>query len=160
VPSVYALGLSPLELDITVEKGKETEVVKNIQVSNPSEDPIHIVGSVSGTVAQFITLDPIEFDLPTGPGLKSTDPRPYKYVTVVFKVPREVSETKYNGEIIFTQQPVAGGMIGTAAQLGVAVRLNIGTMAAAEFPIYVNAMLVILVLFLIISIIFYTRRKK
>ncbi|MDI6826298.1 MAG: hypothetical protein QMD36_03870 [Candidatus Aenigmarchaeota archaeon] len=160
VPTVYALGLSPLELNIQVEKGKETEVVQNIQVSNPSENPIHIVGSVSGSVAQFITLDPQEFDLPAGPGLKSPDPRPYQYVTVTFKIPREVPETKYTGEILFTQQPVAGGMIGTAAQLGVAVRLTIGTMAAAEFPVYVNAMLAILILSLIISIIFYKRGKE
>jgi hypothetical protein len=159
VPTVYALGVSPLSLDIPVEKGKETEVVQNVQVSNPSENPIHIVASVSGSVAQFITLDPKEFDLPPGPGLKSEEPRPYQYVTVTFKIPREVPETKYTGEILFTQQPVAGGMIGTAAQIGVAVKLTIGSMAPAEFPVYVNAMLAILVLFLVISIIVYKRGK-
>ena len=160
VPTVYALGISPLSLDITVEKGKETEITSNVQVLNADSRPIHVISSVSGTVAQFITLDPQEFDIPAGPGAHSDLPSPYQYVNVNFKIPREVPETKYTGKIMFKEVPTAGGVLSTSVQLAINVNLNIGTMAAAEFPIYVNAMLVILVLFLIISIIFYTRRKK
>ena len=157
---VKALDISPLSLDITVEKGKETVMTKNVQVLNSDNKPIHVVGSVSGSVAQFITISPQEFDIEAGPGIKTEKPRPSKYVTVKFNVPREVPETKYTGEILFTEQPVGGGTLGAAAQIGLNVKLTIGTMAQAEFPVYVNALLVILVLVLIISIIFYKRGNK
>ncbi|MDI6826295.1 MAG: hypothetical protein QMD36_03855 [Candidatus Aenigmarchaeota archaeon] len=161
VPTVKALDISPLSLDITVEKGKETEITSNVQVLNSDNKPIHVVGSVSGSVAQFITLDPQEFDIPAGPGAHSELASPYQYVTVIFKVPREVPESIYTGKILFKEMPTAGGVLTTSVQLGINVNLRIGTMATAEFPVYVNAMLAILVLVLIISIaIFYKRGKE
>jgi len=152
VSTVTAIGLSPLSMDITVEKGKETEIVRNIQVSNPEETPIHIVASVTGSIAEFVTLEPAEFDLSAGPGIHSTEARPYKWVKVTFTIPREVPETNYNGEILFTQQPVGGGVLGAAAQLGIYVTLNIGTMALAEFPVYIMVMMFVLIVLLILSI--------
>jgi len=153
VGTVNALGASPSSLDLTVEKGKETEFVEYIQVANSDTKPIHVIGSVSGSISEFILIEPSEFDLPAGPGAHSTQASPYKFIKIIFTIPREVSESKYSGEILFTEKPKAGGVLGTAVQLGVGVNLNIGTMAKVEFPIYVTAMMIVLVLVIILSIV-------
>ena len=158
VPTVNSIGLGPLNLDITVEKGKETEIVQSIQVSNPEEKEIRVAASVTGAVAQFITLDPKEFTLPAGPGIHSIDPRPSKYVLVTFKIPREITEKQYTGEIIFTQQPIEGGVLGASAQLGVTVKITIGEMANAVFPTYINLLIILSVIVLITSLILYLKR--
>ena len=159
LPTVSALGLSPLNLEVTVKKGEETTVSKNIEVTNPSENSIHVTGSASGTVAQFITLEPKEFDLPAGPGLMNPGERPSTYIKVNFNIPREISGNVYTGEIVFTQQAVGGGTIGTASQLGLPVKLTIGTMAKAVFPMYMNVLTIILIIILIVSI-FYRKRGR
>jgi hypothetical protein len=150
--TVNAIGLSPLSMDITVEKGKEVEIVRNIQVSNPEENPIRISTRVTGAVADFITIQPDSFELPAGPGIRSTEARPYTWVTVTFKIPREVTQSKYTGEIVFTQQPVLGGTMGVSAELGIGVSLNIGQMALAEFPPYILIMMFVMVVLLVISV--------
>jgi len=152
VSTVKAIGLSPLSMNIEVEKGKETEITREIQVTNPEESSIHIIGSISGPIAEFITLEPEEFDLPAGPGIHSTEARPYKWVKVNFKIPRELPQSKYAGEIIFSQAPTGGGVLGASAQLGIGVTLNIGTMALAEFPPYIMVMIFVLIVLLILSI--------
>ena len=159
VSSVQALGVGPTSLDITVEKGKETEIIKYIQVANPDVNPLHITGSVTGSISEFITLEPSEFDLPPGPGIETRHSVPYEYIKAIIKVPREVSESKYTGEILFTEKPVTGGVLMTSAQLGVRVNLNIGKIAEAVFPVYINAMIVLLALLLIISILSSVRKK-
>ncbi len=153
VSTVNALGLGPLSLDINLEKGKETDLVEYIGVLNPETKPIHVTASVVGSIADFVTLDPQEFDMPAGPGIGTGNPRPSQDVKVVFKIPRELSENKYNGEIVFTQQPVEGGVLGTAVQLGVKVNLNIGNVAKAEMPIYITGLTVVLIIFLIATIV-------
>ena len=92
VSAVKALGLGPLSMEITVERGKETIISRNIQVSNSDPRPIHVIATVTGSIAQFVTVEPKEFDLPAGPGMHSPGPSPYKTVKVVIKVPREVSQ--------------------------------------------------------------------
>ncbi len=159
VSTVYALGVGPLTLDLTVEKGKETEFFEYIGVSNPETNPIHVTASVTGSITEFITVDPQEFDMPAGPGIGTGKPRPVQDVKVIFKMPREVPETVYTGEIVFTQQAIGGGVIGASAQLGVTVKLTIGKMAKAVFPMYMNALIIILVIVLIVSIIFRKREK-
>jgi hypothetical protein len=149
---VNAIGLSPLSMDITVEKGKEVEVVRNIQVSNPEENPIRISTHVTGSVADLITVQPDTFELPAGPGIRSSEARPYTWVTVNFKIPREVKQSTYTGEIIFTQQPILGGTMGVSAELGIGVKLNIGQMAIAEFPPYILVMMFVMVVLLVLSI--------
>lgn len=159
VSTVNALGLGPLKLDITIEKGKETELVEYIGVLNPETKPIHVTASVTGSIAEFVIVDPQEFDMPAGPGIGTGEPRPAQDVKVIFKIPRELPENKYTGEIVFTQQPVEGGVLGTAVQLGVKVDLNIGQMAKAEFPLYVTIMIVVLVIALIASIVMVNVRR-
>ena len=154
VPSVYSLGVGPLSIDITVERGRETEITKDIAVTNPDTRPIHISGVVTGSVSQFVTISPNEFDLEAGPGIMSGSARPYKYVMVNIKIPREVSENRYTGEIVFTERPTTGGVLGTAAQLGVRLSLTIGTIANAVFPMYINVLIGLLVLLLIVSLIY------
>jgi len=155
--TVNAVGISPTELKINVEKGKETELLKYVQVLNSDINPVHITATVTGSVAQFITLEKIEFDLPAGPGMHSDLASPYQYVKVIFNIPRELSQTKYSGEILFTEKTTKSGMLTTAAQTGVAVELTIGKMANAVFPMYMNILLIILFLSLIFSI-FYKRK--
>jgi hypothetical protein len=157
VSTVYAVGVSPIELKINIEKGKEKELMRNIQVLNSYENPIHVTATVTGSVSQFIALEKTEFDLPAGPGMHSDLASPYQYVKVNFKIPRELSQSKYNGEILFTEKATKGGMLATATQVGVYVELTIGSMAKAVFPMYMNALLVILVLVLFFSI-FYKRK--
>ena len=149
-----------MRLDINIEKGKEAEIVRSIQVANPDTKSLHVIGSVTGPIAQFITLEPSEFDLPAGPGIMSTDPRPYNYVRVIIRVPREVPETKYTGEILFSEVPVSGGVLATSAQLGVKINLSIGNIAEAVFPVYINVMIFLLIILLLVSIITTYRRKR
>jgi len=151
LPIVDALGLGPLKFEITVEKGKETELVEYISVLNPETTSIHVTASVTGPIAEFVTIEPQEFDMPAGPGIGTGESRPYQDVKVIFKIPREIPENKYTGEIVFTQQPVEGGVLGTAVQLGVKLDLNIGQMAKAQFPGYVIGLIVVLVVCLILS---------
>ena len=150
--------MGPLSIDITVERGKDTEITRDIAVTNPSTNPIHISGTVSGPISQFVDISPKEFDLEAGPGIMSGDARPFKYVMVNIKIPREVSENKYTGEIIFTERPTTGGVLGTAAQLGVRVSLSIGTLANVVFPVYINVLIGLLVVLLIVSLIY--KRKE
>ena len=157
VSTVNAVGISPLELKINVEKGKETELLKYIQLINSDTNPIHVTATVSESISQFITLEKTEFDLLAGPGMHSDLASPYQYVKVDFKIPRELPQSKYTGEILFTEQTTKGGMLATATQVGVTVELTIGKMAKAVFPMYMNALLVILVLVLFFSI-FYKRK--
>lgn len=159
VSTVNALGLGPLKLDITIEKGKETELVEYIGVLNPETKPIHVTASVTGPIAEFVTLEPQEFDMPAGPGIGTGNPRPAQDVKVIFKIPRELPENRYTGEIVFTQSPIEGGVLGTAVQLGVKVNLNIGTMAQAEFPLYITTMMIVLVIVLIASIVVVNVRR-
>lgn len=159
VSAVNALGLGPLKLDITVEKGKETELVEYIGVLNPETKPIHVTASVTGSIAEFITVEPQEFDMPAGPGIGTGEPRPSQDVKVIFKMPREIPGNRYTGEIVFTQQPVEGGVLGAAVQLGVKVNLNIGQMAVAEFPTYITGLTVILVILLISSVVVVIMRR-
>jgi hypothetical protein len=158
VPSVYSLGVGPLSIDVTVERGKETEITRDVAVTNPATNPIHISGTVAGSISQFVTISPKEFDLEAGPGIMSGGARPYKYVMVNIKIPREVSENRYTGEIIFTERPTTGGVLGTAAQLGVRVSLSIGTLANAVFPMYINILIGLLVVLLVVSLIY--KRKE
>lgn len=159
VSKVDALGLGPLKLDITIEKGKETELVEYIGVLNPETKPIHVTASVTGPIAEFVTLDPQEFDMPAGPGIGTGKPRPAQDVKVIFKIPRELPENKYTGEIVFTQQPVEGGVLGAAVQLGVKIDMNIGKMAAAEFPTYIIGLAIVLIVVLISSIVVTMMRR-
>ncbi len=154
--TVDAVGISPTELKINIEKGKETELLKYIQVINSDTTPLHITATVTGSVSQFITLEKTEFDLPAGPGMHSELASPYQYVKVNFRIPRELPQSKYTGEILFTEQATKGGMLTTAAQTGVAVELTIGKMAKAVFPMYINILLLILILSLVISIFYKT----
>ena len=153
VSTVNALGLGPLRLDITIEKGKETDLIEYIAVLNPEPNPIHVTASVTGSMAEFVTIDPQEFDMPAGPGIGTGKPRPAQDVKVIIKLPRELPEDKYTGEIVFTQQAVEGGVLGASVQLGVKVNLNIGQMAAAEMPAYITVLTVVLVIVLISSVV-------
>lgn len=157
VSKVDAVGISPTELKINIEKGKETELMKYIQLINSDVKPIHITATVNGPISQFITLEKTEFDLPAGPGMHSDLASPYQYVKVDFRIPRELPESKYNGEILFTEETTKSGMLTTASQTGVTIELTIGKMAKAVFPMYINVLIVILILFLIFSI-FYKRK--
>ena len=160
VPSVYGLGVGPLSIDIVAERGKETEIIRDIAVTNPAKNPIHITGTVTGTISEFVTLSPNEFELEAGPGITTTAPRPYKYVLVRIRIPREVPENSYTGQIIFTERPTTGGVLGTSAQLGVRVNLNIGTIADAVFPMYINIMIGLLVVLMIVTLIYKRRVIK
>jgi len=153
VSIVEALGVGPLKIPLTVEKGKETEIVEYIQVLNSEPNPIHVVVSVSGSVSEFITIEPSEFDMPAGPGLMSREPRPTQNIRLTFNIPRELPKNKYEGEILFNQQPVGGGVIGAGIVLSTKVDLTIGKMATAEFPTYITGLTVVLVIVLISSIV-------
>jgi hypothetical protein len=159
VSTVNAIGLGPLELPITVEKGKETQLVEYISVSNAETTPIHVTASVTGSIVDFITVDPQEFDMPAGPGLGTGKPRPVQDVKVIFKMPREVTKDEYTGEIVFTQKAVEGGVLGVSPQLGVVVKITIGEMAKAVFPTYMNAFIIVLIIVLIVSIIYRERKR-
>jgi hypothetical protein len=150
---VEALGIGPLKLSISVEKGKETETIEYIQVLNSEPNPIHVIVSVSGDISQFLTIEPSEFDLPAGPGLLSNEPRPTQNVKLTFRVPREVPKNKYTGEVVFHQQPVGGGVIGAGVMLSTHVDLTIGRIAKAEFPIYIIVLAVVLIVLMISSLI-------
>jgi hypothetical protein len=154
VSTVNALGVSPLHLDLTVERGKETQIVHNIQVLNSEETPLHVTASATGSIAQFTMIEPKEFDIDAGPGAFSTKARPFKYITVTFTIPREVSESSYKGEILFTERPTTGGALGTALEVPVTVNLKIGTVAPAKFPSYVMIMVVLLAVIIILSILY------
>jgi hypothetical protein len=153
VSTVNALTISPDHVDITVEKGEEVQRSEYIQISNSAIDPIHVYASVSGPISQFISLEKNEFDLPAGPGSHSGLPRKAEFVKLIVSVPREVPQSKYSGEIVFTEQPTTGGVLGTSVQLGVKVNLNIGSMAKVEFPIYVIVMIIILIILIILFIV-------
>jgi len=160
VSSVKAIGVGPTRIEMKIEKGEEVLETRNIQLLNSDTNPIHITGSVTGPIAQFITLEPNEFNLPAGPGAHSQEPRPYQYVKAVIRVPRELPENQYTGEILFTQSPVEGGVLGASAQIGVRVTLTIGEIAEAVFPVYINAMIVLLIILLVGSIFITYRRKR
>jgi len=150
---VKAIGVGPQELILTVDRGKETVVARTIQVLNSDTKPIHVIATVTGSIAQFVTIEPKEFDLPAGPGLHSFEPAPYRTVKVIFNVPKEVTQNKYTGEILFTEKPVKGGTIATAAQVRVRLELNIGSIAQAQFPTYLNVRVAILIILMLTSII-------
>ena len=154
-----AIGVSPLHLDLTTERGKETKIVHNIQVLNSEEIELYVTASVSGSIAEFATIEPREFVLPAGPGIHSTEARPFKYITITFTIPREVEKSNYKGEILFTEKPTTGGVLATALQVPVTVNLDIGTVAPAEFPVYVTIMLLLLLISIIVSIA-YKRKTK
>jgi hypothetical protein len=156
---VQALGVGPTRLDVKVEKGVETEITRYVQVSNPDTNPLQITGAVTGSISEFVTIEPAEFELPSGPGIMTGDPRPYKYIKVLIRVPREVSEDKYTGEILFTEKPVTGGALVTSAQLGVKMNLDIARVAEAVFPVYINGMVFMLIILLLLSVILSVRRK-
>jgi len=156
--TVNAIGVSPLHLDLTTERGKETKIVHNIQVLNSEEIELYVTASVSGSIAEFATIEPREFVLPAGPGIHSTKARPFKYVTITFTIPREVEKSNYKGEILFTEKPTTGGVLATALQVPVTVNLDIGTVAPAEFPIYVNIMVFLLVVSIVLSIVYKKKR--
>ncbi len=160
ISSVKALGVGPTHIEVNIEKGKEVLETRNIQLLNSDTQPIHITGSVTGNIGQFITLEPNEFNLPAGPGPHSREPRPYQYVKAVIRIPRELPEDQYTGEILFTQSPTGGGVLGASAQIGVRVTLTIGEVAEAVFPVYINAMIVLLVILLLASIFITHRRKR
>lgn len=160
VSSVQALGLGPTHLDVTVERGKEAEIIEKIQLINPEPIPVHITGSVTGPISEFITLEPIEFDLPAGPGLHSENPNPYKNVQAIIKVPRELSEDQYNGEIVFTQQPITGGVLGTAVQLGVRVTLNVEEIPETVYYTYLAGLIALLMIFFIIMVLLFVWKKQ
>ena len=153
VPTVNALGVGPLELPVSVEKGAETSFTRNIKVWNSLDKPIHVKASVSGPISEFITLEPEEFDLPAGPGMMSENPSPSIYVKAIFSIPREVPESQYKGTIMFTEAPTTGGNLATAVALDVGVALTIGEMAKAQFPGYVTGLIVVLVICLILSVV-------
>lgn len=155
--AVNAVGISPTELKVNVEKGKETEFQKYIQLLNSDVNPIHVTATVTGSVSQFITMEKTEFDLPAGPGMHSDLASPYQYVKVTFKIPRELPNSKYTGEILFTEKATKGGVLSTASQTNVVVQLTIGSMAKAVFPMHMNALLLILILSLVFSI-FYKKK--
>jgi len=175
IRTVRAIGISPASLDIIVEN--ETEMTRDVRVTNPSVNPIHVTVSVTGSVSQFVTLGPEEFDLQAGPGMGNPGPRPSKYVTVKFSIPKEISGMTYTGEIVFTQQPVGGGTLGAAAQLGVPVKLTTGRIEKKEekaeealekseeeiekpeFPLYMNVLMMILTFTLILTLILVIYRK-
>jgi hypothetical protein len=159
VSTVNALGLGPLSLNLNIEKGKETEFAQYISVTNPETNSIHITASVTGEIADFVTLDPQEFDMPAGPGGGSDQPRPLQDVKVIFKMPRELPKTEYSGQIVFTQKAISGGVIGASAQLAVRVKITIGQMAKATFPMYMNALIIVLIIVLIVAIIYSVRGK-
>ncbi len=161
VPTVNALGVGPLSLDVSVEKGKETVFTQNIQVLNSETRPIHVTVSVSGPISEFVTIEPKEFDMPAGPGPMSLEPRPYKNVKVIFRIPREISASNYKGQILFTEQPTKGGTLATSVQLGVSVNLNVGKMAEARFPSYINAMTGLLIVLMSLAIVLpYEMRRE
>jgi hypothetical protein len=124
--------------------GAETTLERYIGVTNPEENPVHITMIPSGITASFVTVNPASFDLPAGPGVHSSDPRPYQNVKVTIKVPRDVEEGVYTGSIIVNQAPVGGGVIGAATQLGVDIKLTVGSLAPPVFPTYVIALMVVL----------------
>ena len=157
--SVNAIGVGPQELELTVERGKETVISRTIQVLNSDTHPLRIKASVSGSISQFVSISPEVFTLPAGPGLHSLEPSPYKTVKVTFNIPREVSAKKYTGQILFTEEPVKEGMISTAAQVRVKLSLTIGNIAQAEFPNYVNVLMGVLVLLLSVSIIIWQVKR-
>lgn len=159
VPTVKAIGLGPTQLGVTVEKGAETSFTRNILVWNSLETPLHVKATVSGSIAPFIKLEPEEFDLAAGPGMSSEKPSPSQYVVVTFSIPREVAESKYTGTITFSEAPTQGGTLATAIALDVGVKLNIGTMAKAKFPVYVTALIVILTIMLISSVVVVIMRR-
>lgn len=154
---VEPLGVGPLNIGLSAEKGKETELVQYVQVTNPDTNPISVTASVTGSVGQFISIEPSEFVLTAGPGIHSLDPRPVHNVKIVVKVPREVEETLYTGEILFTQRPLEGGVMSASAQLGVGVTLTIGKMAEVVFPTFINGMILLLAALLIMPM--FTRKK-
>jgi hypothetical protein len=159
VSTVNALGVGPSDLTINVEKGKETDLVQYISVSNPETNPIHITSSVNGPISEFVTVDPQEFDMPAGPGMGSMESRPFQDIKVIFKMPRELSKSEYSGQILFTQKAVEGGVLGASPQLSVSVKIIVGSMAKAVFPMYMNVVMIILIIFLIVSIIYRKREK-
>jgi len=153
LPTVRALTVSPDHFDITVEKGKETEITEYIQIMNSATNPVNVYITVSGSISEFISLERDEFNLPAGPGPHSDLPRTAEFVKLTISVPREVPESKYSGEVVFSDKPTTGGVLGTSVQLGVRINLNIGTMAKAEFPIYVTIMIIVLIILIILSIV-------
>jgi len=159
VSTVNAIGVGPMELPIDVEKGAETSFYKQIKVWNSLERPVHVKASISGSIAPFVTLEPEEFDLAAGPGMSSEKPSPSQYVKVIFSIPRGIAESQYSGVITFTESPSQGGNLATAVALDVVIKLNIGSMAKAEFPLYITALTVILTIVLISSIVLVMVRR-
>ena len=157
ISRVKALGVAPDKLEIVVEKGKETRITRNLEVLNPENKPIHVVCGVSGSISKFVTLDPKEFDLPAGPGAHSKLPRPYKYVKVTFKIPREIEKSEYDGLIMFKERISTQGMLQPSIENDVKVELKVGKVAEAEFPPYVNALVLSLLILLVFSIL---RKEK
>lgn len=149
---VEAITVSPPSISLTLEKGKETEITKYVQVLNSAPEKVHVVTSVSGSISKFVTIDPEEFDLLAGPGAHSKLPRPYKYVKVTFKIPREIEKSEYDGMIIFKERVAGSGMLQPSIENDVKVELRIGKVAKAEFPPYVNALFLSLLVLLIFSI--------
>jgi len=160
LPTVKAIAVGPTKIDITVDKGVEDTIVRNIQLMNAEAQPIHISGSVVGPISEFITLEPSEFDLPAGPGVNVDAPAPYTYVKATIRIPRELPKNQYTGEILFTQKPIGGGNLAASASIGVRVTLNIGKIAEAVFPMYINVMIFLLVIILLVSIITTYRKRK
>lgn len=157
--TVEALGVAPDNIPITVERGKETVVSRRLFVMNSDTTPIRLRAIVTGSISPFVSVEPSVIDLPAGPGLHSEEPSPYRSVDVVFKVPREVSKLNYEGSILFKEEPTGGGMISTAAQLRVTLSLSFGGIAQAEFPLYLNTLMVLLIVFIVISLVVWRFKK-
>ena len=149
---VKAITVSPPSITLTLEKGKEMKITKYIQVLNSAPEEVHVVCGVSGSISKFITLDPKEFDLPAGPGAHSKLPRPYKYVKVTFRIPREIEKSEYDGLIMFKERISTRGMLQPSIENDVKVELKVGKVAEAEFPPYVNVLVLSLLILLVFSI--------
>ncbi len=105
VPIIRALGIGPVHLDINAEIGKKTQLPDSIQVTNSETNPIYVVTGVSGDVANFIAIEPSEFNM----SASST-----QYVDLIVDGTDVTQESEYAGVITFSQ----------IAELGTAVQLN------------------------------------
>jgi hypothetical protein len=144
--------MGPISIDLSVPKGVETTVERTIGVSNSATKPIHITLTPMGDIANWVKLEPSDFELPAGPGPDSHEANPYSRIKLTFTIPRDVNEGTYKGDIVANEAPIGGGVLAAGVSLSTAVTVSVGKIGVSVFPFYLNFLVGLLIFMIFLQV--------
>ena len=152
--SAFSLGVSPATLDFQIAPGSSVE--KTITISTSNEDPLPISVSAESELKDWLTFKPR-----SGLSVKKGEPLKLK---VKIKVPGDAVEKKYEDVITIsafvpvTTEEGAGSKIATGVAVKTSLEVSSRFKEKAGVSMGVIAIVVILVLLILASIIFWLRK--